>query len=698
MSVSRRASAFVFAVLAAASPLAAQAPTVTLEALLAPPFPSELVAAPSGGIVAWVQKAAGVRNVWAAGPPDYHGRQLTSYTADDGQDLGDLAIAPDGRTVLYVRGASPNRRGENPNPASDPAGAEQVVWRVAVEGGEPVRIGPGAAPAISPRGDLVAYVQGGQIWSAPLAGDGAPAQLVKARGTLRTLRWSPDGARLAFVSTRGDHAFVGVYELAGKSLRWLAPSVDRDDEPVWSPDGARIAFLRVPASSRMTLFRAVREGRPWSIQIAEVASGAVREVWRADEGAGSVFQGIVAETQLFWAAGDRIVFPWEKSGWLLLYAVPARGGAAALLTPGEFEVEHAAFAPGGRDVVFSSNQDDRERRHLWRVAVTGGPPAAVTRGTGIEWAPTPTADGRALAYLRSDARTPAHAVVSIDGGAARELVPGWLPADFPSRALVEPQPVRLAAADGREAPAHLFLPPNLRPGERRPAVIFLHGGSRRQMLLGFHHSAYYHPAYALNQYLASRGFVVLALNYRGGIGYGLDFRAAPGQGATGGSELYDVLGAGLYLRGRPEVDPARIGLWGGSYGGYLTALGLARASALFAAGVDLHGVHDWNVGIQTFVPEYEPLRTPEESRLAFMASPMASLDGWRSPVLVIHGDDDRNVAFAETVKLVEALRQRGVEVEQLVLPDEVHTFLRHASWLAAYRATADFLERKLAAR
>ncbi len=375
--------------------------------------------------------------------------------------------------------------------------------------------------------------------------------------------------------------------------------------------------------------------------------------------------------------------------------MPARGGAATLLTPGDFEVEHAALGPGDREIVFSSNQDDAERRHLWRVAVAGGPPVAVTRGTGIEWAPAPTADGRALAYLRSGARTPAHAVVAAGEGPAHELAPGWLPADFPAHALVEPQAVRLTAADGRETPAHLFLPADLRAGERRPAVIFLHGGSRRQMLLGFHPSAYYHPAYALNQYLASRGFVVLALNYRGGIGYGLDFRAAPGQGATGGSELYDVLGAGLYLRGRPEVDPARIGLWGGSYGGYLTAMGLSRASALFAAGVDLHGVHDWNVGIQTFVPDYEPLRTPEEARVAFMASPMASLDGWRSPVLVIHGDDDRNVAFAETVKLVEALRQRGVEVEQLVLPDEVHTFLRHASWLAAYRATAEFLERKL---
>jgi dipeptidyl aminopeptidase/acylaminoacyl peptidase len=213
------------------------------------------------------------------------------------------------------------------------------------------------------------------------------------------------------------------------------------------------------------------------------------------------------------------------------------------------------------------------------------------------------------------------------------------------------------------------------------------------MLLGWHYLAYYHNAYAFNQYLASRGFVVLSANFRSGTGYGLDFREAPGQGATGASEFNDVLGAGLYLRGRPDVDPARIGLWGGSYGGYLTALGLARASDLFAAGVDVHGVHDWNVGIRTFLPGYQP--TPEEERLAFESSPLAAVDRWRSPVLLIHGDDDRNVSFSETVTLVEKLRQRGVEHELLVLPDEIHSFLRHESWLRAFKAAAEFFERTL---
>src|SRR5262249_12358650 len=147
----------------------------------------------------------------------------------------------------------------------------------------------------------------------------------------------------------------------------------------------------------------------------------------------------------------------------------------------------------------------------------------------------------------------------------RELAPQALPAAFPEKALVVPQAVELSAADGLRIRGQLFLPQGLRPGEKRAAVAFFHGGSRRQMLLGWHYMESYHNTYALNQYLANRGFVVLAVNYRSGIGYGLDFREAENYGAGGASEFADVLGAGAYLRSRPEVDPDRIGLWGGSY-------------------------------------------------------------------------------------------------------------------------------------
>jgi dipeptidyl aminopeptidase/acylaminoacyl peptidase len=273
---------------------------------------------------------------------------------------------------------------------------------------------------------------------------------------------------------------------------------------------------------------------------------------------------------------------------------------------------------------------------------------------------------------------------------------GALPPSFPETdELVVPEAVVLPAIDGLAVHGQLFLPPELRGDERAPAVIFLHGGSRRQMLLGFHLRGYYHNAYALNQWLAARGYVVLSLNYRSGTGYGLDFREAEEYGASGASEVRDVLGAGLWLAAHPRVDPERIGLWGGSYGGFLTAQGLVHAPELFAAGVDIHGVHDWNEGIQNFVPSYEPSHRPELAERAFQASPLAHVDRWEDPVLLIHGDDDRNVRFSETVTLVRELRQRGVPHEVLVFPDEVHGFLLHRSWIAAYQATAAWFDRWL---
>jgi len=683
---------------------------VTIDTLMATPFPTDLVAAPTAGRVAWVSSQSGVHNVLVADPapgsaatggrPDHKWRAVTSYTGDNGLWITELGWTSDARTLVYVRGDGANRQGESPNPAQLQDGTEQAVFAVAVEGGTPRRLGPGSGPAPSPRGQRVAWVSRGQIWSADLTSADAPVRLVNARGNASGLAWSPDGTRLAFTSGRGTHSYIGVFTLASRELRFIDPSLDRDGTAVWSPDGSHIAWIRQGAAPRPPMFsprRAVDE--PWSLRVADVKTGQGRQVWKADKGDGSAFQGVVADSQLQWAAGDRLVFPWEKDGWLHLYSVPVAGGAATLLTPGTFEVEYVNITPDRSRMIYNSNQDDIDRRHVWTVPVDGSskPVRNAVKSIGSEWQPSVTSDG-SIAMLHADAQLPPHVMVVWPDGNAHSLLDSMLPPGFNAAALVRPQPVMVTATDGMPIHAQLFLPPDLKAGDQRPGLIFFHGGSRRQMLLGWHYNYYYRNAYAMNQWLASQGYVVLAVNYRSGIGYGLEFREALNYGATGGSEFNDVMGAGLYMKGRPDVDPARIGLWGGSYGGYLTAMGLSRASDLFAAGVDFHGVHDWNQGIRTFVPDYNVLDDPDFSRRAFAASPMASVDTWKSPVLLIHGDDDRNVSFIESINLIVALRQRGVEVEQLVFPDEVHDFLRHENWVRGYKAAADFFNRKLKPR
>lgn len=647
--------------------------------------------------MAWASNAAGVRNVWVARAPDWNAAPITKFSADDGQEIGEIAWKPDGTALVFTRGGEANRRGEFPNPRSDPAGVRQEIWMASAAAGA-VKLADGHLPAISPDGSTVAWILNGQVWAMLLSSGGHAAQLIHARGSAQGLYWSPDGARLAFTSDRGDHAFIGVYDVREKTLRFLDPSVDTDQSPVWSPDGKQLAFVRVPAASGDFEFGPKRTGAPWSIRIADAQSGMGREVWRAQAGRGSVFWPLRSENQLVWMAGDRIVFPWERDGWEHLYSLNTHDGRARLLTPGDFEVEDVAAGPDRQAVVFSSNQDDADRRHLWRVTPENGAPQRVTSGKGIEWSPAVLNNGK-VALLHSDAKLPARPALIertlIEGAATvRDLTPAAIPAGFPSASLVEPRPVTITSKDGMQIHGQLFLPPNDAAG-KHPAVVFFHGGSRRQMLLGWHYMFYYSQAYGFNQYLASKGYVVLSINYRSGIGYGSDFREASNFGATGASEFNDVLGAGSYLRGRADVDAARIGTWGGSYGGYLTALALARASNMFAAGVDFHGIHDWNLEITRTAPARDAEKRKEIERVAFESSPLASIATWKSPVLLAQGDDDRTVAFAQSVQLAEALRKQGVTFEQLIFPDEVHDFLLHSSWLRAYHAADEFLGRYL---
>lgn len=681
----------------------AGAQSFTLQQVMSAPFPSELQAAPAGERFLWIANQEGKRNIWVAEKSGsaYTVHRVTSDDADDGIDIGDIVWTPDGEKIVYSRGGDYEFSEKPPaNPALLPQGVEEDVYIVGVHGGGTRELGPGREPEVSPDGATVAYLDNDQILTVDLRDPNAkPVQLLHERGRLDSLLWSPDGKYLAFTTNRGDHAFVAVYSFQEKALRYLDPSTEIDRDPVWSPDSRSIAFVRIPPDTSGVAFKPRREAVPWSLRVADVATGQGHEIWRAHAGAGSVFHETEADRQLYWTAGDHIVFPWEGTGWVHLYSVPASGGAATELTPsGDYEVDYVAFSKDRKTLVYSSNQvvddpKDIDRRHLWEVDADGGTARELTHGDGLEVIPVIGPDGT-IAVLRADARMPLRPAVVENDGAMKDMAPQMIPADFPADKLVVPQQVILSASDGMRIHGQLFLPASAEDGKRHPAIVFFHGGSRRQMLLGWHYMDYYSFAYAENQYLASLGYIVLSVNYRSGIGYGLDFREALNYGAAGASEFNDVMGAGLYLRSRADVNGAKIGVWGGSYGGYLTALALARASDLFAAGVDFHGVHDWNLELTNWGP-YNPNADPNAARIAWESSPMASVKTWRSPVLLMQGDDDRNVQFANTVRLAAALRAQGTPFEEHVFPDEIHGFLLHRSWMTAYALEADFFNRHL---
>ncbi len=662
--------------LALAQP-AATADQDRLAALLALPVASDLTGAAEAPRFAWVIDEAGVRNVWIGGP-DQPARRVTSFDADDGEPIYDLAMSRDGRGLAFVKGGDEEYPDEElPNAAAALTAPKQRLFVTDVNGGTPLLIGEGHSPAFAPAGERVAYTHKGELWLWTRGQDN-PRRLGTVPGNVTRIDWSPDGKRLLFAEERRAYDVIGVIDLDPLRLRYLESGLGHAVEPAFSPTGTQIAFINYVEPPPNA---APETGQYWSIRVADAATGASRTLWTAPAGAGSRYEG-TRRRNLFWSADGQIVFPWERTGWLHAYALDAqKGGEPRALTAGAFELDSYRLDASGRALIYAANAGDIDRRHVWRRALRGGAAVQLSRGDGIETYPTVAGD--AVAAIATDATHPAYPALI-----GRGLTPLGRPVQ--ASGFVAPEPVTFRAEDGVQVHGQLFR--SRAPG-KRPALLFIHGGPRRQMVLGFHPSGYYSNAYLMNQHLAAQGYHVLAVNYRSGTGYGRAFREAPETGREGASEYRDILAAGRWLAARGDVDPQRIGLWGGSWGGYLTALALARDSGLFNAGVDLHGVHSL---LRTVPINLSPEAQEAARRLQWRSSPLAAIDTWRSPVLLVHGGDDHNVDFAQSLLLARELAARGIPYEELVFPNERHGFLRHANWLEAFRRADAFLTEHLA--
>jgi dipeptidyl-peptidase 4 len=763
----RLAACLVIAAFAGTALMRAEAARVpaakpTIQQFLKPGFPFELVSAEKADRIAWLAYEEGKRNVFTAAAPDFKATRVTSFMKDDAIDLTELQISADGRTFVFVRGTGPNNVGWSANPTSDPDGAERAIWAARV-GAPAFRLAEGNNPALSPDGQSVLYVKGGQIYRAkvapmpPMLGvtaaqkmDTGEKPFITAWGNNNLPRWSPDGTKVAFSSNRTDHSFIGIYDVKTRTVSFIEPGVDRDSNPTWSHDGKHIAFMRRPGTpfglqsqggvggvgnpsgpaaaaanagragvpggrqgaaaqgggrggrggdpappqgaaliSQPGLYRATFVGgHTLELRVYDVATRTSRLAWKnaADE---HVF---LQPMNIRWA-GDTVIFPFQPAGdeFERYYSIKLDGTAAAPLqittTSGIIEdAANTALSKDGKTFYWSTNAEDIDRRHIWSVPTVGGTPTRVTMGDEIENTPVTLASGKQIAVLSAAAVRPqsvgiwpAAAATPLD---KEKIIYPTLGADFPMAASTVPTNVTLKADDGMEFHNQLFLPKNMKPGVKYPALIFVHGGPQRQMLLGYHYLSFYHVFYAVNEWLTTQGYIVMSVNYRSGVGYGRSFRTAPNTGGRGNSEYKDVLAAGKYLAAREDVDPARVGIWGLSYGGLLTAEALARNSDIFKAGVDLAGVHLEGSSLN-----------PDD--VSYMSSAISKIDDWKSPVLLEQGDDDRNVNFAQMVGLVQLLRARNIYHELIVYPDDVHETLLHSRWLYFFDRMETFLHKFL---
>ncbi len=373
----------------------AQKNSFTLQQIKSYPFPTGLTASAEGSRIAWAFNEEGKRNIYVAEGPDFEARRLTSYLDDDGQALSSVTISSKGEWVVYIRGGDFGSNWDDAlpvNPTFDPEPPKVRIWSIPFSGGDPVLLGDGESPVISPDGKKVAFTRARQIWITNIDGSSSAEKMFTARGTNNQPRWSPDGSKLAFRSNRGDHSFIGIYQDKHTPVSWISPSFNRDHTARWSPDGEGITFIRQPGRGGVP--QTILEGHhnPWKIMIAEVATGKAREGWVAPETLRGSLPTTQGRTNLHCGDG-RIVFLSYHDGWPHLYSIDdSEGGNELLLTPGEYMAEYIKLSPDGKWLVFTANTGG------------GNDQRPIHTEVGGEVLHKPTTGGRSVRGRRGDAK------------------------------------------------------------------------------------------------------------------------------------------------------------------------------------------------------------------------------------------------------------------------------------------------------
>jgi len=592
------------------------------------------------------------------------------------EPIGETALSPDGKTVALVR-------------------SEQITLLPAV-GGWPVLLtstqGGKSGLSWSPDGKQIAYASQGSIWAVPVTG-GAPRRLTNApagtgdprQAADRAPRWNPKGRWILFQSGRRGTNGLYVVSEDGAVTAAVTPSKEETSDGRWSPDGERIVYVTrekaffsgrlellhfeqhsgQAAGEPVTLFTApVDRGGGWSIGGAE---------WSPD--------------------GKTLVTALQNSGWSHVYLLAATGGTPKQVTDGNFEDENPVFSPDGKQIAFLSNREVPEANNIWLIPANGGqakkavPFKSPGIAAGLQWSP----DSKCL-FFKHQSPLETNDLLVQDLTAAGEPVhlTHTTPINYAATAQV-PERVTWKSKDGREI-AGLLYQPKGKERANKSAILWIHGGPEGQ-------DGYRSDVWV--QYLADVGYVVLEPNYRGSSGYGEEFRNLNVEDSNGG-EVDDVATGAQYLISRGLADPTRIGIGGGSHGGTMVAYAVTRYPELFAAAAELYGVVDRELFVYRTNPPSairwmmkmggSPAEKPDVYR---KANVLLSVDKVRTPLLIMHGENDPQVPPSESAAFAKALREHHKTYFYFTYPNELHGFSQSAHRLDAWRKQLAFFEHYL---
>ena len=667
---------------------------LTIEQLLDIRHPSNPIWTPDGRAVLFVWDRAGVSGVFLASadggaPP----RQLK----DAGPSLNGAFWSRDGHAILVPKDGD--------------------LWRVPLDGSPatPVWTTRELESNIiaAPDASRVAFVRNGEIVVRSLE-DGAETRVARDERSIGALSWSPDGQHLVFTAgaraIRHDQTpaysgskiiYTTIENVPGETLVVAAAGGSPKTLPVgggpgqrrWL-DASRFLYERTSADfKRRTTFAADINGSEPQV-INEIVE---EKFWSMTGDAGANAQPS--------PDGKWIAFLSDRDGWDHLYVMPARGGTPIQITRGRFEAWRPQWSPDSRRIAFDANQPDHYgTRHLYIATINGQPARAVieavTSGRGTNIAPQWSPDGSRLVYQHTDAQNSADLFVIDPATKKRARLSDSLPAAIDRSALVAPEVVHYPGPDGQQVPAYLFVPKGLDRTKKHPVVVWIHGDGVNQNYDGWHVQRNYAVYYSFHQYLLQKGYIVIAPDYRGSIGYGRAWREAVHMD-VGGKDAQDAWMVTNYLKTLPYVDIDRVGVWGLSYGGFFTLIAVTDQPQMFRAAVNVAGVVDYAMYYED--PYHggwtaSRIGTPEQNPAVYAnASPISKIGRLETPLLVLHGTADVNVPYLHSVRLIDEVMKKGKShlVEFMTYPGEFHYFTREHVLRDAWTRVDRFFDRHL---